>query len=301
MAAVGRTGVDVMPQDRDRADRRVREGVTGVPETRSGVGRAHPGIVPGPRCGPSYTRPRRRSRRRRSQAGTMIDRSQVPSPSPSTSISSASAIPRGPGPGRPRRPDGHIRSPILARRADPQPGPLDVPPGVELPPLRVLPRSAPLGARSRAAGPPPGRLAGGSGGGRRRPDRSRGASAGESLHDLLRGGIPRVHGPRWMAARGPGRRRRALELVDGPIGPAGTARQRLTSSASQRRRTVAISQAPSGNRRTDPASTGRPRPRDRAGRHAAPPGNHRGRSPRSWSRARRRDAAPPTRPGGGGR
>ena len=36
------------------------------------------------------------------------------------------------------RPQGQIRSPILAPRADPQPAPADVPPGVELPPLRSL-------------------------------------------------------------------------------------------------------------------------------------------------------------------
>jgi hypothetical protein len=34
------------------------------------------------------------------------------------------------------RPDGHMRSPILARRADPEPGPADLPPNVALPPLR---------------------------------------------------------------------------------------------------------------------------------------------------------------------
>ena len=34
------------------------------------------------------------------------------------------------------RPVGQMRSPILARRADPQPAPADAPPAVELPPLR---------------------------------------------------------------------------------------------------------------------------------------------------------------------
>ena len=34
------------------------------------------------------------------------------------------------------RPDGHMRSPIFAPRADPQPGPTEVPRGVDLPPLR---------------------------------------------------------------------------------------------------------------------------------------------------------------------
>jgi hypothetical protein len=34
------------------------------------------------------------------------------------------------------RPVGSMRSPILARRADPQPAAADVPPGAELPPLR---------------------------------------------------------------------------------------------------------------------------------------------------------------------
>ena len=34
------------------------------------------------------------------------------------------------------RPNGRIRSPILARRADPQPALLDDSPGIELPPLR---------------------------------------------------------------------------------------------------------------------------------------------------------------------
>jgi hypothetical protein len=36
------------------------------------------------------------------------------------------------------QPDGHMRSPILARRADPQPATADVPPGVEMPPLRTF-------------------------------------------------------------------------------------------------------------------------------------------------------------------
>ena len=36
------------------------------------------------------------------------------------------------------RPQGHVRSPIFARRADPRPAPADVPPGVELPSLRSL-------------------------------------------------------------------------------------------------------------------------------------------------------------------
>lgn len=34
------------------------------------------------------------------------------------------------------RPEGRIHSPIFARRADPEPAPADVPPGVELPPVR---------------------------------------------------------------------------------------------------------------------------------------------------------------------
>ena len=34
------------------------------------------------------------------------------------------------------RPEGHVRSPIFERRADPRPAPAEVPPGVELPPLR---------------------------------------------------------------------------------------------------------------------------------------------------------------------
>jgi len=36
------------------------------------------------------------------------------------------------------RPIGHIRSPLVARRADPQPAPSAGPPGIELPPLRTF-------------------------------------------------------------------------------------------------------------------------------------------------------------------
>lgn len=36
------------------------------------------------------------------------------------------------------RPDGRIRSPLVEGRADPQQGPRDAPPGVELPPLRAF-------------------------------------------------------------------------------------------------------------------------------------------------------------------
>jgi hypothetical protein len=36
------------------------------------------------------------------------------------------------------RPEGRMRSPIFARRANPPPAPADLPPGVELPPIRSL-------------------------------------------------------------------------------------------------------------------------------------------------------------------
>ncbi len=166
------------------------------------------------------------------KAGTMIDGSQLPEPATvdldivgERYRADLSRVVLD-------RPEGRIHSPIFARRADPEPAPADVLPGVELPSIRSF--LGPL-AWVLVLGLPvlaPGRLASRSRDGRLRPDRSRGAPAGGSLDDLLRRGLPRVQGPGWMAAGSPGGRRRALELEAGPIGSAGTGRARLIAANS---------------------------------------------------------------------
>ena len=176
---------------------RRREGVAGAPERVRGAGGLIRASYPGRRCLPSYTRPRRRSRRRRSQ-GRHHDRWIPDFRSPLTvDLDIVGARYRA---DLSRvildRPDGRIQSPIFARRADPAAGRRQTFRQASSCRPSILPRSARLGARSRVAGLAPGRLASGSRGGRRRPDRSRGTSACEpSLHDLLRRGLPWVRGP----------------------------------------------------------------------------------------------------------
>jgi hypothetical protein len=69
------------------------------------------------------------------KAGIMIDGSQLPEPATDLDIvgeryrADLSRVVLD-------RPAGRIHSPIFVRRVDPEPAPADVPPGVELPPIR---------------------------------------------------------------------------------------------------------------------------------------------------------------------
>ena len=129
-----------------------------------GSGGRHSAILPGARCGPSYTRVVDADRADADhQAGTMIDRYAAitePVTRRRRSISATTPARTWPGPSstdRPgtsgRRSSRHGRTHQPARHGDPPERRAAAPPGLH--------RSAGLGPRARAAGPDPGRLAGG--------------------------------------------------------------------------------------------------------------------------------------------